>query len=91
SQLQEDAEFALIKKILAYRECIEKSALTLEIHRIAFYLQELVAIFHSYYKQHRIVTKDREKTLARLLLLDSLRKVIASGLSILGVSAPDQM
>ncbi len=91
SQLQEDAEFALIKKILAYRECIEKSALTLEIHRIAFYLHELVAIFHSYYKQHRIVTKDREKTLARLLLLDGLRKVIASGLSILGVSAPDKM
>jgi len=91
SQLQEDAEFALIKKILAYRECIEKAALTLEIHRIAFYLQELVAIFHSYYKQHRIVTKDREKTLARLLLLDGLRKVIASGLSILGVSAPDKM
>ncbi len=91
SQLQEDAEFALIKKILAYRECIEKAALTLEIHRIAFYLHELVAIFHSYYKQHRIVTEDREKTLARLLLLDSLRKVIASGLSILGVSAPDKM
>jgi len=91
SQLQEDAEFALIKKILAYRECIEKSALTLEIHRIAFYLHELVAIFHSYYKQHRIVTEDREKTLARLLLLDCLRKVIASGLSILGVSAPDKM
>ncbi len=91
SKLQEDAEFALIKKILAFRECIEKAALTLEIHRIAFYLHELVAIFHSYYKQHRIVTKDREKTLARLLLLDGLRKVIASGLSILGVSAPDKM
>ena len=91
SLLKEEEEFALIKKILAYKECIEKSALTLEVHRIAFYLHELVAIFHRYYKQHRIVTGDREKTLARLLLLDCLRKVIASGLSILGVSAPEKM
>ena len=91
SQLKEAEEFALIKKILAYRECIEKSALTLEVHRIAFYLHELVAIFHSYYKQHRIVTEDRERTLARLLLLDCLRNVIASGLSILGVSVPEKM
>ena len=91
SCLQEEGEFALIKKILAYEDCIEKSALTLEIHRIAFYLQELVSIFHRYYKQHRIVTENRELSLARLLLVDCLRRVIASGLSILGVSAPKKM
>lgn len=91
SYLREESEFALIKKILSYEDCIEKSALTLEIHRIPFYLQELVAIFHSYYKQHRFVTDNRELTLARLLLVDCLRRVIASGLSILGVSAPEKM
>ena len=91
SLLKEEEEFTLIKKILAYPACIEKSALSLEIHRIAFYLQELVSIFHSYYKQHRIVTEDRELTLARLLLLECLRNVIASGLGILGVSAPEKM
>ncbi len=91
SCLQEEGEFSLIKKILAYEDCIEKSTLTLEIHRIAFYLQELVSIFHSYYKQHRIVTENRELSLARLLLMDCLRRVIASGLSILGVSAPKKM
>jgi len=84
-------EFALIKKILAYKACIEKSALSQEIHRIAFYLQELVSIFHSYYKQHRVVTENRELTRARLLLLDCLRNVIASGLGVLGVSAPEKM
>ena len=84
-------EFALIKKILAYKACIEKSALSLEIHRIAFYLQELVSIFHSYYKQHRVVTENQELTRARLLLLDCLRNVIASGLGVLGVSAPEKM
>jgi arginyl-tRNA synthetase len=91
SLLKEAEEFALIKKILSYPACVEKSALSLEIHRIAFYLQELVSIFHSYYKQHRIVTGNRELTLARLLLLDCLRNVIASGLGILGVSAPAKM
>ena len=84
-------EFALIKKILAYKACIEKSALSQEIHRIAFYLQELVSIFHSYYKQHRVVTENLELTRARLLLLDCLRNVIASGLGVLGVSAPEKM
>jgi arginyl-tRNA synthetase len=91
SLLKEAEEFALIKKILAYPACIEKSAQSLEIHRIAFYLQELVSIFHSYYKQHRVVTENRELTMARLLLLDCLRNVIASGLAVLGVSAPDKM
>ena len=89
--LKEAEEFALIKKILAYKACIEKSALSLEIHRIAFYLQDLVSIFHSYYKQHRVVTENQELTRARLLLLDSLRNVIASGLAVLGVSAPEKM
>ena len=84
-------EFALIKKILAYKACIEKSALSQEIHRISFYLQELVSIFHSYYKQHRVVTENRELTRARLLLLDCVRNVIASGLGVLGVSAPEKM
>ena len=91
SLLKEAEEFALIKKILAYPACIEKSALSLEIHRIAFYLQELVAIFHSYYKQHRVVTENQELTMARLVLLDCLRNVIASGLAVLGVSAPEKM
>ena len=91
SLLIEEEEFTLIKKILAYPACIEKSALSLEIHRIAFYLQELVSIFHSYYKQHRVVTDNRELTRARLLLLDCLRNVIASGLAVLGVSAPVKM
>ena len=91
SLLTEPEEFALIKKILAYTACIEKSALSLEIHRIAFYLQELVSIFHSYYKQHRVVTENRELTRARLLLLDCLRNVISSGLAVLGVSAPEKM
>ena len=91
SCLKDDEDLALIRKILSYPECIAKSALSLEIHRISFYLQELVALFHSYYKTHRVVSEDRELTLARLLLLDCLRNIIASGLAILGVTAPEKM
>jgi len=89
--LEEDEEFAIIKKILAYKECIEKSAQALEVHRISFYLQELVSLFHSYYKKHRVVTEDLPRTHTRLYLIHTLRTVIASGLGILGVSAPEKM
>jgi len=89
--LKEEVEFTLIKKILSYPECIEKSALTQEVHRIPFYLQEAVAIFHNYYAHHRFVTDDREVSLARLFLIHTLRNVIASGLALMGVSAPEKM
>ncbi len=91
NQLKLDDEFVLIKKILAYKECIEKSALALEIHKISFYLQDLVSTFHSYYKKCRFVTDDQNQSLARLYLINCLRHVITSGLGILGVSAPEKM
>jgi len=89
--LVEETEFNLIKKILSYPACIETAAETLEIHRIPFYLNELVSIFHHYYRHHRFVTEDRPQSLARLYLIDCLRRVIASGLAIMGVTAPEKM
>jgi len=91
SLLVEDEEFTLIKKILQFPEVVEKSAQVLEVHRVPHYLHELVAVFHGYYKRHRVVTEDRERTLARLFLLDGLRITIRNGLSILGISAPEKM
>lgn len=91
SFLKEEVEFALIKKILAYPECVEKSALAQEVHRIPHYLNELVTIFHNYYTHHRFVTDDREVSLARLFLINTLRNVIANGLALMGVTAPEKM
>jgi len=91
SLLVEDDEFILIKNILAFTEVVEKSALALEVHRMAYYLNDLVSGFHGYYKRHRVVTDDRERTLARLFLLDCLRITIRNGLAIMGVSAPEKM
>lgn len=91
SHLKEEDEILLIKKLLAYPECIEKSAIKREVHRIAYYLQELVAVFHGYYARHRVVTENRELTAARLFLLDGLKSVIKNGLGLLGVTAPERM
>ncbi len=91
SLIKENEELDLVKKILAYPETIQKSAQALEVHRVSHYLQELVGQFHSYYNKHRIVTDDRELTLARLFLVNCLRTTIRSGLGLLGVSTPEKM
>ncbi len=91
SRLKDEEEFTLIKKILAFTEIVGKSAELLEVHRIAFYLHDLVAAFHGYYSRHRVVSDDVALSLARLFLMDCLRTTIHNGLSVMGVSAPEQM
>ncbi len=91
SPLADEEEFSLIKKILAFTETVDKSAELLEVHRIAFYLQDLVAAFHGYYSRHRVVSEDVPLSLARLFLMDCLRATIHNGLSVMGVSAPEKM
>ncbi len=90
-RLDQEEDFSLIKKCLLFPELIGKSALSREVHRISYFLQELVAQFHRYYSVHRVVSEDQELTQARLLLLELVRSVIANGLKIMGVSAPEKM
>jgi arginyl-tRNA synthetase len=89
--LSSDDDFELIRKFLLFPDVVEKCALSLEVYPIPYYLQELVSIFHGYYKKHRIVTDDLPLTQARLFLLDLVRMVIRNGLQLLGVSAPEKM
>ena len=91
SPLKNKEEFVMIKKILAFTETVEKSAELLEVHRIAFYLQDLVGTFHRYYSRNRIVSEDKALSFARLFLMNCLRVTIRNGLSIMGVSAPERM
>jgi arginyl-tRNA synthetase len=90
-------ELALIKKLSFYPQLIENSAKTLEPHRITWYLQELVSLFHNYYHQgklsseKRVVTDDQMLSIARLYLMQSMQIVIKNALNILGVSAPEKM
>jgi arginyl-tRNA synthetase len=86
----------LVRRIAAFPDVVSAAALAYEPHRIAFWLQETIASFHSYYTQgkktgERVVGSDPRKTAGRLLLCRALRQVLANGLAILGVSAPDRM
>ena len=91
SPLKNEEEFIMIKKILSFGETIEKSAELLEVHRIAFYLKDLVGTFHRYYSRNRIVSDDHALSSARLFVMNCLRITIRNGLSVMGVSAPDRM
>ncbi len=84
-------EIDLIKAIHRFYDVIEGCARNLEPHRLTFYLIDLVGKFHSYYNKTRVLKNEVNLTMARLLLLFMLQKVIKKGLDILGVSAPDKM
>jgi len=70
---------------------LEGAAAALEPHRLTFYLNDLAAIFHNYYNKHRVVSEDRDCTLARLFLVKCVRTVLRNALRVLGVSAPETM
>lgn len=91
SILKEDDEISLIKKMLHYSMVFEGAALSLEPHRITYYLQELSRLFHSYYNKHRVISDDIGLTVARLYLCRSVQVVLQEGLNILGVKAPERM
>ncbi len=96
--LDDEGEVALAKLIAQYPRLIEAAAAAHEPHRVAFYLYDLASAFHSLWNkgkdspQLRFVNQtDRNMTLARLALVYAVRAVLASGLSILGVGAPQEM
>jgi arginyl-tRNA synthetase len=86
----------LVKRILAFPEVIAGAAQAYEPHRVAYWLQETIAAFHSYYTWgkrtgERVIGPDRRKTAGRLLLCLALKQALRNGLSALGVSAPERM
>src|SRR5438128_11729151 len=89
--LTEPEEQALIKRLLDYPEIVRGAARAREPHRIAFWLQELAGVFHPYYKAHRVIQDDHRLMLARFALCAAVGRVIANGLELLGVSAPETM
>lgn len=90
--LAAEEELALIKKILEFREELERSARMLEPQIIAEYLRDLAAAFHKFYHEHRIIGAATEAERdARLRLLALCKTVFGNGLQVLGVAAPDRM
>jgi len=84
-------ELALLKMLANYPELVEGAARNLEPHRLTYFLTELAAQLHSYYYKHRFISEDADLTQARLWLVSSIKTVLAHGLGILGVEAPETM
>ena len=85
-----------MKRVLSFPDLVAGAALDWEPHRVAFWLQETIGAFHSYYTQgkrtgERFIGSDPVKTAARLALARALKQALANGLSLLGVAAPERM
>jgi arginyl-tRNA synthetase len=99
SRLEDPAELALMRRIALYPRLVEAAAMSHEPHRIAFYLYELASDFHGLWTKGSkeaphlrfIIQNDPEMTMARLALVQGVVTVLASGLAMLGVGAPDEM
>ncbi|GAB4257937.1 arginine--tRNA ligase [Deferrisoma sp.] len=90
-RLVEEDERELLKLLYLFPEVVEEAALQREPHRLTFYLQDLAARFHGYYNRYRFLVDDPDLAGARLCLAGAVRRVIANGLGILGVAAPETM
>jgi len=90
-RLAEEHEHRLIGRLGHYPEVIESAALAHEPHQLAYYLRELANDFHTYYNAHQFLVTDDALRNVRLVLIRAARQVLANGLRLLGVGAPDHM
>ena len=97
-RLDDTGELALMRRLALYPRLIESAAVAHEPHRIAFYLYDLASDFHAQWNRGKdashlrfIIQDDPQMTMARLALVHGVVTVLASGLGLLGVEAPDEM
>ena len=89
--LNTEQEIVLIKSLLTFPDLVSKSMDNMEPQLIANYLTEIASQFHHYYAKHKVINKDNDLTIARVVLVDVMRQVLYNGLNILGVSTPEKM
>jgi arginyl-tRNA synthetase len=97
-RLTDPGELAIMRRLALYPRLLEAAALSHEPHRISFYLYELASDFHAQWNRGKdtphlrfIIQNDPLITLARLALVQGVVTVLASGLAMLGVDAPEEM
>lgn len=91
SLLTAEKEFVLLQRLAEFPNWVHMAARELGPHHIAFWLKDCAADFHAYYNAERVLVDDDALKLARLALLAATKQVIANGLGLLGVSAPERM
>ena len=89
--LTHESEIALIKSMIRFPEMIKSAAEAREPHRLINYLEDLASHFTSFYHDCRILGEEEELVQARATLAKAVAQVLANGLGILGISAPEQM
>jgi arginyl-tRNA synthetase len=91
SLLTTEPELSLIRRMLLLPEVVEMVTQTLEPHHLAYYAQDLATVFHSFYKQCRVVSDDEALSKARLKLVAAAKIALARTLHLMGMTAPDKM
>ena len=91
SLLKEAETLALLEILSEFPELIALCANTLEPHHITVYLHKLATAFHKFYTFQRVIGDDEPLTVARLALVQAVKQVLANGLAVIGVSAPERM
>ena len=98
ASLTDEGELGLVRKLAEYPRLIESAALSLEPHRLAFYLYDLASAFHGHWNRGTdnpdlrfVKVNDRQLTHARLGLVQAVSDVLTSGLTLIGADAPTEM
>lgn len=90
--LQAEKEIDVLKKVGDFPQVVADAAKIRSPHRLATYIQELAATFHSFYNAEKVLDDSNEDmTRARLALITAVRTTIANALRLIGVSAPEKM
>ncbi len=89
--LHESEEYQLLKTLADYPGLVASSGRDLAPHRIIFYLIQLAGHFHSFYNKRKVITDDPELTNSRLCLCKGVKTVLANGLELVGLTAPEKM
>ncbi|MFC1928496.1 arginine--tRNA ligase [Chloroflexota bacterium] len=89
--LTAEPELTLIRHLVLLPELVERVAHTLEPHHLTYYAQDLATVFHSFYKQCRVISRNEALTKARLKLVEAAKIVLAKTLHLMGMTAPEKM
>ena len=89
--LNNKEEIAITKALLTFPDLIKKAGSSMEPQMIANYLMDIASSFHHYYAVHKVITEERELSIARLNLINAVKQVLYNGLNILNISTPNKM
>ncbi len=91
SSLDNEHEQQLMNQLQKYGEMLALAARDKEPHQVAYYLRELANQFHTYYNAHQFIVEDDAIRNARICLVKAIQQVLNNGLTLIGVSSPEQM